>query len=481
MSLLIRGGTVVNADASACADVLVDGETIAAVGPNLSAPAGAETVDASGALVMPGGLDPHTHMELMFMGSVSADDFEWGTKAALAGGTTTIVDFCIPGPGQSLVEAYRDWRQKSEKAAGDYSYHLAVTWWSDRVSAEMGEIAERHGVNSFKHFMAYKGALMVDDDVLFRSFKRIGEIGGIALVHAENGDVVAQMQEGFMARGLTGPEFHAYSRPPEVEGEAAGRAITLADMAGCQLYVVHTSSRPAHEAIARARAQGQRVYGEPLIQHLVLDDGEYLHPDWDHAAQRVMSPPFRPKAHQDSLWAGLQAGSLQVVATDHCSFTIEQKRTGRNDFRLIPNGTGGLEDRMPVLWTAGVNTGRLTPSEFVAVTSANAARIFNMYPRKGVVAPGADADLVIWDPAASKTVSAASQVSRIEYNVFEGLALTGLPAKVYLRGRLAAENGQPVAERGWGRFVPRKPFTPAATALRTWKERHAPQPVARGG
>jgi dihydropyrimidinase len=291
--------------------------------------------------------------------------------------------------------------------------------------------------------------------------------------------VVAQMQNMYISQGKTGPEFHAYSRPPEVEGEAANRAIMIADMAGCPLYIVHTSSKPAHEAIMRARAEGKRVFGEPLIQHLVLDETDYLNKSWDHAAQRVMSPPFRPKHHQDSLWAGLQAGSLQVVATDHCSFTTEQKRIGLNDFRNIPNGTGGLEDRMPVLWTTGVNSGRLTPNEFVAVTSANSARILNIYPQKGVIMPGSDADIVIWDPKATKTISAKSQVSRIEYNVFEGYELTGLPEKVYLRGRLAAENGQVRAERGEGRFVPRRPLPAFAEAQRLWKTNTAPKAVAR--
>jgi dihydropyrimidinase len=298
-------------------------------------------------------------------------------------------------------------------------------------------------------------------------------------VHAENGDMVAQMQDAFISQGLTGPEFHAYSRPPEVEGEAANRAIVLADMAGCQLYIVHTSSRQAHEAIARARANGQRVYGEPLIQHLVLDETDYLNKSWEHAAQRVMSPPFRPKVHQDSLWSGLQAGSLQVVATDHCSFTMEQKRMGLDDFRMIPNGTGGLEDRMPVLWTAGVNTGRLTPNEFVAVTSTNSARILNCYPRKGVIRKGSDADIVIWDPAATKTVSAKTQVSRIEYNVFEGQSLKGLPSKVFLRGKIAVEDGEVVAERGGGRFIPRDPLPASAKALQLRRQLTKPKPVIR--
>ncbi len=480
MTLLIRGGTVVNADMSRRADVLVEGERIVAVGEDLDAPAGAEVVDAGGALVMPGGVDPHTHLEFAFMGTVSADDFEWGTKAALAGGTTTVIDFCIPGAGQGMIDAYREWRAKSEKAAGDYSYHVAVTGWSDDTAREMGELVEAHGVTSFKHFMAYKGALMVDDDVLFRSFKRCAGLGALALVHAENGDVVAQMQEDFIGRGLTGPEFHAYSRPPEVEGEAANRAIMIAEMAGCALYIVHTSCIPAHDAIKRARARGQRVFGEPLIQHLTLDETDYLDQDWDHAAQRVMSPPFRPKAHQDSLWAGLQSGSLQVVATDHCSFSIEQKRLGRQDFRVIPNGTGGLEDRMPMLWTAGVGTGRLTPNEFVAATSANAAQIYGLYPQKGIVMPGADADLLIWDPTATKTIAAKTQVSRIEYNVFEGRALTGLPVKVYARGRLAVEHGDIRAERGQGRFIPRKPQA-YAQAIRSWKAGTAPHAVVRQG
>ena len=321
MSILIRGGTVINHDHSKRADVLVDGETIAAVGTSIDPPSGIEVIDAGGCYVMPGGIDPHTHLELGFMGTVSADDFEWGTKAALAGGTTMVIDFCIPDPGQSMLAAYQDWRRKSEKAAADYGFHMAVTSWSKQVFDEMEIVVKTYGINTFKHFMAYKGALMVNDDELYNSFARCAHLGAIPLVHAENGDVVARMQEAILARGVAGPEGHAFSRPPEVEGEATNRAIMIADMTGAPLYVVHTSCRQSHEAIARARAAGKRVYGEPLIQHLLLDASEYDNKDWDHAARCVMSPPFRDRSHQDSLWAGLQSGSLSVVATDHCAFT----------------------------------------------------------------------------------------------------------------------------------------------------------------
>ncbi|MBL8572941.1 MAG: dihydropyrimidinase [Hyphomicrobiaceae bacterium] len=476
---LIRGGTVVNHDHSRRADVLIVDETIVAIGEKLDVPAGANVIDAGGCYVMPGGIDPHTHMELMFMGTVSADDFEWGTKAALSGGTTMIVDFCIPGPGQSLLAAYQDWRMKSEKAAGDYGFHMAVTWWGEQVWREMETCVKTYGINTFKHFMAYKGALMVNDEQLYHSFGRCAELGAMPLVHAENGDIVHYMQEHYMAKGVTGPEGHAFSRPPEVEGEATNRAIVIADMVGTPLYVVHTSCQEAQEAIARARSRGQRVFGEPLIQHLVLDDSEYMNKDWDHAARRVMSPPFRPKKHQDALWNGLMSGSLQTVATDHCSFTNAQKRMGHGDFRKIPNGTGGLEDRMPVLWTAGVNTGRLTKEEFVAVTSANIARILNVYPQKGAIAVGSDADIVIWDPNATKVISAKKQISRIEYNVFEGYECTGAPRVTLSRGKVAWIDGDLRAERGDGKYVPRAPFPAHQVAYQTWKAFSAPQGVDR--
>jgi len=479
MPILIRGGTVVNHDHSKRADVLVDEGTIVAVGSGLEAPAGAEVIDAGGAYVMPGGIDPHTHLEFMFMGEVSADDFEWGTKAAVSGGTTMVIDFCVPNPGQSMLAAYQDWRRKSEAAACDYGFHMAVTSWSEQVFDEMEAVVKTYGINTFKHFMAYKGALMVNDDELYHSFRRCAGLGAMPLVHAENGDVVFRLQQQLLEDGITGPEGHAYSRPPEVEGEATNRAIMIADMAGSPLYVVHTSCRPAQEAIARARAAGKRVYGEPLIQHLVLDEDEYRHPDWAHAAQRVMSPPFRPKEHQAALWAGLQSGALQVVATDHCAFTSAQKKLGAKDFTKIPNGTGGLEDRMPVLWTTGVNTGRLTKEEFVAATSANIARILNVYPRKGAVAVGSDADIVVWDPAATKTISAKTQVSRIDFNVFEGFECTGLPAVVISRGKVAWRDKTLLVERGDGDYVARDAFPAVHVANSKWRELNAPKPVER--
>jgi dihydropyrimidinase len=476
-STLIKNGTVVTADLSYKADVRVENGVITEIGPDLT---GGTELDATGCLVMPGGIDPHTHLEMPFMGTYSADDFDSGTRAALAGGTTMVVDFILPGQGQPLMDAAKMWHNKSGRAHCDYSYHMAVTWWGEQVWRDM-EDSVKSGITSFKHFLAYKGALMVNDDELFSSFRRIGDLGGLAMVHAENGDVVAELTAKLLAEGNTGPEGHAYSRPPQVEGEATNRAIMIADMAGVPLYVVHVSCEDAHEAIRRARQQGKRVWGEPLIQHLTLDETEYFNPDWDHAARRVMSPPFRNKAHQDSLWAGLMSGSLSVVATDHCSFTTEQKRFGLNDFSKIPNGTGGLEDRMPMLWTHGVGTGRLTAEEFVAVTSTNIAKILNCYPKKGAVRVGSDADLVVWDPRASKTITAGSQQSAIDYNVFEGQKVTGLPRFTLTRGRVAVTEGKVAGHEGWGQFVPREARPAVNRALTQWKDLTAPRPVVRQG
>jgi len=463
VSILINGGTVVTAEGEQRADVLVVGEKVAAVGAGLSAPAGTRTIDAGGAYVIPGGIDPHTHMELPFMGTVASEDFFSGTSAAAAGGTTMIIDFVIPSPKESLIEAYKKWRGWAAKAAADYSFHVAVTWWDESVKADMETLTRDHGVNSFKHFMAYKNAIMVDDGVLISSFMRAKELGALCTVHAENGELVFRLQQEVFDKGITGPEGHPLSRPPEVEGEAANRAIRIAEVLGVPLYVVHTSCSDAMDAIARARSEGQRVYGEVLAQHLVINDSVYQNPDWDKAAAHVMSPPFRPKEHQAALWRGLQGGVLHTTATDHCCFCTPQKRGGAGnaavtDFRKIPNGTGGIEDRMGVLWHHGVRTGKLTPSEFVAVTSTNTAKIFNVHPRKGTVAPGSDADLVVWDPTKTRTISARTHHQNVDTNIYEGMTITGNAAVTLSRGRVLWENGKLTTEKGWGKYVDRPCF-----------------------
>ena len=480
-ALVIRGGTVVNADREQRADVLcVDGR-IVAVGEDAAAqaPAGAETLDASGQYVLPGGIDPHTHMQLPFMGTVTMDDFFTGTAAALAGGTTSIIDFVIPDPQEPLMDAYRKWRGWAEKSAADYSFHVAVTWWSEQVRADMGTLVQEEGVNSFKHFMAYKNAIMCDDETLVNSFRRALELGAMPTLHAENGELVYLLQQEVAKMGITGPEGHPLSRPPMVEGEAANRAIAIADVLGVPIYVVHVSCIEAAEAIARARARGQRVYGEVLAGHLVIDDSVYRDKDWATAAAYVMSPPFRPKGHQEMLWRGLQAGSLHTTATDHCVFCADQKAMGRQNFAQIPNGCGGVEDRMRVLWDAGVNTGRLTPSEFVAVTSANCARLFNLYGRKGVIAEGADADIAVWDPKASYTITRKTQRSKGDFNVFEGRKVTGNVSHTVSQGKLVFTLGELRVERGCGRYLKRPAFGPnfVAASLRT--QDLAPSAVAR--
>ena len=477
MSRVIKGGTIVDADHSYEADILIEGETIKEIGSDLS---GDEYVEAEGAYVMPGGIDPHTHLEMPFMGTTAAETFESGTWAAAVGGTTMLVDFCLPGADGSLVNAIAEWHRKSKpQICSDIGFHMAITGWNETIFNEM-KYAVDHGINSFKHFMAYKGALMIEDDEMFASFRRCRELGALPMVHAENGDIVAELQQKYLAEGITGPEGHAYSRPPEVEGEAANRAIMIADAAGVPLYIVHVSCEQAHEAIRRARQKGMRVYGEPLIQFLTLDESEYQSTDWDHAARRVMSPPFRSKEHQDGLWNGLAAGSLQVVATDHAAFTTEQKRMGRNDFTIIPNGTGGLEERMAMLWTAGVDTGRLTPNEFVAATSTNIAKILNIYPRKGSLKPGADADIVVWDPKIHKTISALTQKSVLDYNVFEGFDVTAQARYTLSRGDVIwawGQNSQP--QPGRGRFVARPAFPSAHAAVSKWKELNTPRRIDR--
>ena len=479
MTVIIKGGTVITAEHTMKADVVCSGETIVQIGKDLETPAGAEVIDASGCYVMPGGIDPHTHMELPFMGTVASEDFFTGTSAAAAGGTTSIIDFVIPAPQQRIMDAYQEWRGWAEKAASDYSFHVAITWWDDSVHDDMGTLVRDWGVNSFKHFMAYKNAIMCDDEVLVNSFSRARDLGALCTVHAENGELVYLLQQDIYDKGIHGPEGHPLSRPPEVEGEAANRAIRIAEVLGAPLYLVHTSCIDALEAVTRARLEGQRVFAEVLAQHLVINDSVYRNEDWRFAAHHVMSPPFRSPEHQEALWRGLQSGMLQTTATDHCCFCTTQKEAGKDDFRKIPNGTNGVEDRMSVLWHHGVRTGRLTPNEFVKVTSTNTAQIFNIHPKKGDIKVGGDADIVVWDPEGTRLISAETHHQNIDFNIYEGMEVTGVPAVTLSRGRILWKDGELRTEKGTGKYIDRPPFPAYFDAVNKVRELSEPSPVDR--
>jgi dihydropyrimidinase len=458
--LLIKNGTVVNADQSVVADVLCFDGVIQKIAENISTDEaqGAEVIDASGQYIMPGGIDPHTHMQLPFMGTVASEDFYTGTAAGLAGGTTMIIDFVIPNPQQSLLEAYKQWREWAEKSVSDYSFHVAITWWDESVHRDMQTLVNDYGVNSFKHFMAYKNAIMADDEILFKSFSRSLELGALPTVHAENGEVVFQLQKKLIDNGVFGAEGHPQSRPPEVEGEAANRVARIAEVVDIPLYIVHVSTKQALEVISRCRHEGQQVFGEVLTSHLLIDESVYYEKDWASRAAHVMSPPFREKSHLDALWKALQSGNLHTTATDHCCFCADQKAAGKEDFRLIPNGTAGIENRMEVLWHHGVNTGRLSINDFVRVTSTNTAQIFNIYPRKGHIQVGADADIVIWDPKKSKTISAKTHKQNVDFNVFEGMVVNGCPSHTISGGKIVYINDELKVEKGAGKYVNRPPF-----------------------
>lgn len=479
MKTLIKNGTVVNAELSVKADVLCIDGTITQIDKNISPPKGARIVDASDQIVMPGGIDPHTHMQLPFMGTVASEDFETGTSAGLVGGTTMIIDFVIPSPQQNILDAYKQWREWAKKSVSDYSFHVAITWWDDSVHDDMETLVRDCGVNSFKHFMAYKGAIMATDEILIKSFARSLELGAIPTVHAENGELVFQLQNDLFNKGITGPEGHPLSRPPECEGEAANRAITIADALKVPLYIVHNSCIQSLDAITKARSQGQRVFGEVLAGHLLVNDSVYLHEDFNVAAAHVMSPPFRSSEHQEALWKALQSGNLQTTATDHCCFCADQKAAGKDDFRSIPNGTAGIENRMEVLWHHGVNSGKLTMNEFVKVTSTNAAQIFNIYPRKGSISIGADADIVVWDPEATKLISSKTHYQNVDFNIFEGMEVKGCPSFTISQGDVVYENGKLNVKRGSGRYINRPPFASYYKALNKQSKQNEPISVKR--
>jgi len=460
--ILIKGGEVVNEDGRQMADVFVEGRTIKAVGPNLDAGEGVRVIDATGKLVIPGGIDTHTHCQMPFMGMVAVDDFFIGTKAALAGGTTMLIDFVIPGKGESLITAYNRWRGwADEKVCCDYSLHMAVTHWGPEVEAEMAKVVSPEiGINSFKVFMAYKDVFMLKDGEIIECFKRTREVGAIAQVHAENGDLIEENQAKLLAAGVTGPEGHPMSRPEEVEATATLRACVIANQVKCPLYVVHVMSKSAAKVIMEKRKEGAVIMGEPIAASLGTDGTHYYNRCWRHAAAHVLSPPLRED--QDTpryLMELLSNGSLQCTGTDNCTFTSKQKALGINDFTKIPNGVNGIEDRMAVIWERGVHSGMMSPERFVSVTSSTAARIFNIWPQKGLIAPGSDADIVVWNPNKTRVISAKTHHHAVDFNIFEGQEVHGIAEWVLTGGRLVVEAEEVKVTRGAGKFIPNLPFS----------------------
>ncbi len=463
MATLIKNGTVVNAEASMRADVLIEGEHIVAVGPNLD-PTGHEVLDATNLLVMPGGIDVHTHLDMPFGGTTSADDYRTGTQAAAVGGTTTLIDFALQKQGATMREALDIWNEKARgKACIDYSLHMAVTDLGPGDGAqglrEMEEMVAA-GITSFKLFMAYPGVLMIDDGLMFKVMQKAAGLQALCCIHAENGSAIDIVVAQMIAAGKTEPHWHAHSRSPKAEAEATHRAIALADMAGAAVYIVHLSNEYALAELKHLQGRGARALAETCTQYLVLSlEDQMPGKSWDEA-KYVFTPPLREKRHQQPLWDALNDGSLQVVSTDHCPFTMAQKALGRGDFRKIPNGGPGVENRLQILWHFGVNSGRLSPERFVALTATNPARIFGMSRQKGAIQPGLDADILLWNPNVEYTISAATQCMATDYNLFEGWTVKGNAAKVFSRGELVVDNlGRPgkfLGEAGRGRFLKRE-------------------------
>ncbi len=469
-TLLIKNGTLITASETFEADVLIVGEQIAQIGRDLNVP-GAEVIDAEGKFITPGGIDPHTHFDLPMFGTVSSDDHYTGHKAAAFGGTTTVIDF-VSFDFPTFRQSVAAWKEKAAKAAVDYSFHMNLTRWDETIASEMPWLVEA-GMPSIKVFTAYNGRLRLGDKEIFQAMQVAQKYGILVLAHCENGDVIETLVEQALAAGHTTPEWHAHTRPAWGAVESGLRLAGMAAVSGAALYIVHMNAAGEVDMLQYARQRGVKIFGETCPQYLFFTEDHLRRPD---GAKWICSPPMRTAADNARLWEGLKEGIIDTIGTDHCPFfydgtkpilyegepiAIPGKELGADDFTKIPNGLPGVQDRLPILWTYGVRAGRITPNQFVALTSTNPAKIFGLYPRKGALVPGADADLVIWDPDRRLTYGVAWSHQRTDYNLYEGWELVGYPEKVFLRGELIVDGDRWLGRRGMGRFIPRRPFPTA--------------------
>ena len=453
MSILIRNGRIITASDDHIADILIEGEQIRAIGKDLSATA-ERTIDAGGKLVFPGGIDPHVHLDMPFMGTFSSDSYETGTRSALFGGTTMVIDFILQKQGNSLQSALDEWRGRSDgNCVGDYAFHMAVTDFNENTAGEIRGLIENEGITSFKTFMAYKGALMIDDRQMIGLMEEVKRHGGLINVHATNGDMIDYLIARHRTEGKLAPLYHYLSQPEITEAEASERFADMAYYTGCPGYIVHLTCEGALNAARDAGKRNQHLYVETCIQYLLLDAS--LYEKNFEGAKWVMSPPLREKKDQEALWAGINQGLVQVVATDHCPFNWEQKLLGRDDFSKIPNGHPAIEHRLELLYSEGVRKGRISLNRFVELTSTNPAKIFGMFPRKGCLGVGSDADIVIFDPEEKHTLSAKTHHMNVDYSAYEGWQLQGRTKTVILRGQIAVENNECKLKKGYGRFIKR--------------------------
>jgi len=452
MSILIQNGRIITASDDYFADILIEDGMIVAIAEGMEGDAD-HNIDASGKVIFPGGIDPHVHLDMPFMGTFSSDSYETGTLAALHGGTTMVMDFILQTQGKSLYHALEEWKGRSDgNCYGDYSFHMAVTDFNEETRKEVEQLIDNEGITTFKTFMAYKGALMIDDGQMVALMAEVEEKGGMVTVHATNGDMIDRLIAKHRKEGKLSPLYHYLSQPEITESEASGRFVDMAHYTDVPAYIVHLTCEGALNQVRNASKRNQKVFVETCIQYLLLDAGLYEQED---GAKWVMSPPLRQHKDQETLWAGINQGLIQVVATDHCPFNWEQKLMGKNDFSKIPNGHPAIEHRMELLWSEGVEKGRISANKFVEVTSTNPAKIFGMHPRKGCVAIGSDADLVIFDPNTRHTLSAESHHMNVDYSAYEGWEVTGKVETVILRGEMAIDKGEVKIDKGYGQFIKR--------------------------